>query len=359
MNRHRIIHGGISLVLAGALLLSGCARKDPDASITGQENQLPAYQSSLNMVDPQAYATVEGLALEPGTAISLIGKDSDSPFWDAVKAGAQQAVEDCNTALGYSGGDRITLSYVAPEEGGSIDEQVNILDEELARYPDAIALASMDLDAYATQFDQATENGIPIVTLDARNNYQGVLCLCKTDNVEAAATGAVNLCDEMEDAGSLLILAPTASDPNTQERIQGIQQEVASRPGISLAQALYLDQLEEGGLEAFLGEHPEITGILATDGTATALALETLQALDKGDIALVGFDLGESQLEALEQGEISGLVVQNPFGMGYAAVVACARSILEAGNQAVVDTGYIWVTKDNLETPSIADMLYL
>ena len=76
------------------------------------------------------------------------------------------------------------------------------------------------------------------------------------------------------------------------------------------------------------------------------------------EIALVGFDAGKEQLKALEAGEIDGLVVQNPFGMGYATVVAAARTILEIGNEAVVDTGYTWVDKENMEDGSVQMMLY-
>ena len=76
------------------------------------------------------------------------------------------------------------------------------------------------------------------------------------------------------------------------------------------------------------------------------------------DIALVGFDSGKEQLEALDSGEIDGLIVQNPFGMGYATVVAAARTILEIGNEAVVNTGYTWVDKENMEDEAVQLMLY-
>ena len=43
---------------------------------------------------------------------------------------------------------------------------MNILDEELARYPDVIAVASVAEDASAVQFDLAAENGIAVVAFD-------------------------------------------------------------------------------------------------------------------------------------------------------------------------------------------------
>ena len=72
----------------------------------------------------------------------------------------------------------------------------------------------------------------------------------------------------------------------------------------------------------------------------------------------MGFDAGAEQLEALESGEIDGLVVQNPFGIGYAAVIASARTVLEIGNEAQVNTGYIWVDQENLEEDAVQAMLY-
>ena len=62
--------------------------------------------------------------------------------------------------------------------------------------------------------------------------------------------------------------------------------------------------------------------------------------------------------EALSDGKIDGLIVQNPYGMGYATVVAAARSALDMGNEANVDTGYAWVTQDNMEETAIKNMLY-
>ena len=44
--------------------------------------------------------------------------------------------------------------------------------------------------------------------------------------------------------------------------------------------------------------------------------------------------------------------------MGYATVVAAARTVLEIGNEAVVDTGYTWVDRDNMEDTAVQAMLY-
>ena len=88
-------------------------------------------------------------------------------------------------------------------------------------------------------------------------------------------------------------------------------------------------------------------------------AAQAVESLEKTDVVTVmGFDAGKEQISALEDGSIDGLVVQNPFGMGYATVVAAARTALEIGNEAVVDTGYTWVDLSNLEDENVQAMLY-
>ena len=116
---------------------------------------------------------------------------------------------------------------------------------------------------------------------------------------------------------------------------------------------------DEEAAAYYLSKHPELKGCFGTNADAVTLGLEALRTMEQSEeIALVGFDAGKEQLEALEAGEIDGLVVQNPFGMGYATVVAAARTILEIGNEAVVDTGYTWVDKENMEDGSVQMMLY-
>ena len=114
---------------------------------------------------------------------------------------------------------------------------------------------------------------------------------------------------------------------------------------------------EEDVMDYILEKHPDAGGIYAANGDAVRLALETLER-NKKKAHIVGYDANENELEALKEGKIDALVLQNPFGMGYAAVIASARAALSMGNEAVVDTGYTWLTKKNLEDENIQKLLY-
>ena len=452
-----------ALALTAALIAGACAKEtEQNHTFTGDPSEEPEYQASLNPIMPSAYRDVQGLKLEKGTYISIIGKSEATAFWKAVRSGVMQAAEDLNQELGYSGNDKIKVTYNGPAKSEDIDEQVNILDEELSRYPDVIGIASIDEEACTVQFDLATENGIPIIALDSGNQYPGIQCTVKTDNQEAARTGAYKLADEIGGEGDVMVLVHDSKSETAKERAKSFQDEIAENyPDIRTAEVVYCDQLddlkkqmaeeqneglEEGGRKAekesitdadavqyLIEQHPGLKGIFGTNDSTTMLGLQAIrqaeQAWEEGqkeekdqredtdqkedgrtqeqtgedarepggetketarsgdgagedqesvqdsqaggnefgengenegpvEIVLMGFDVSKEQLKALEEGEISGLVVQNPFGIGYASVVAAARTVLQSGNEAQVSTGYLWVTQDNMNDASIQKMLY-
>ena len=299
-----------------------------------------------------------------------------------------QAAEDLNAELGYTGGDKIKVTYNAPAETEDIDEQVNILDEELARYPDVVGIASIDEDACTVQFDLATENGIPIVALDSGNNYPGIQCTVKTDNQDAARTGAYKLADEMGRDGKILLLVHDSKSETAKERAASFQTEIQENyPNSQVAEVIYCDKLQErkkaiveeeqaelsdeertAAVDAmtdedviahYLEKYPEVKGIFGTNNVTTQLAVSALEQAEKSEeLVVMGFDAGKDQIQDLRDGKIAGLVVQNPFAIGYASVIASARTVLQIGNEAVVNVGYTWVTKENLESESIQHMIY-
>ncbi|RGH36879.1 sugar ABC transporter substrate-binding protein [Firmicutes bacterium AM41-5BH] len=378
-----------AVVMATTFMICACGKQqEQTTTFTGKETEKPEYQGNLNAISPAAYNNVEGLNLEPGTYISIIGKDDSSSYWTNVKKGVMQAADDLNKELGYKGSDKIKVTYNAPAKSEDIDEQVNILDEELSRYPDAVGIASIDSAACSVQFDLATANGIPVISLDSGNEYKGIQCIVKTDNEDAARTGAYKLANEIGDEGQVILVVHDSNSETAKERVKSFEEEIKNNyPSVSIVETIYCDKLDDlkkkiavekdpnisedlqkaavekmtddEVMQHYLKKYPDLKGVFGTNESSTIFALEALQKTElAGKVALVGFDISEEQIAAMKNGEISGLVVQNPFGMGYASVVAAARTILQSGNEAVVDTGYIWVTKDNLEDESIQNMLY-
>ena len=426
----------VLLAVCMVTAICGCSSGKDEEVFTGDTPEVPEWQANLDAITPAVYADIDDLDLEPGTYISVIGKTENSAYWRQVAAGVQQAADDINERLGYSGDDAVRVLFNAPADSEDIDEQVNILDEEMARYPDVIAIASIDENASEVQFDLAISNGIPIVAFDSGNSYQGIQCTCMTDNSRAAVTGAQKLCEAIEESGEVALLVPDSVSGNAKDRVDAFRQEISeNHPGVSIVETIYMDQIDQlkreaaaeqlgvsseelatwtaeaAGEEAaideaaestgaegdaaqggesspesiseeartrledidslaesmsdedaviyYLEKHPDLKGCFATNDETVLLGARAVKSMEKTDeITVMGFDAGKDQLDALSDGSIDGLVVQNPFGMGYAAVVAAARTVLEIGNEAQVDTGFVWVNAENMKDESLQPMLY-
>lgn len=383
----KIAAGILCVTLIGGSL-AGCAEKNvekvADAVTTNTENKEEnEQQSNLNVIRPQAYSNVEGLTVEKGTYLSIIGKETDSQYWQAVKTGAERAVKDINDTLGYKGEDKVKLSYSGPSKADSVDEQINILDEELSRYPLAVGIASIDASACTVQFDLAGENGVPIIAFDSGNDYQDIQATCSTNNIDAAQTAASKLSSAIEKTGEVAVFVHDSKSKTGKERETGFVEKIKeSSPNVSVVNVYYMDELDvvakqiaqeksteaqivapesitqEDVVKYIFDKNPNIKGCYGTSVDATQLIVKALDTLKKTDVQVVGFDGGTEQLKALEAGKIEGLIVQNPYGMGYATVVASMRATLNKGNEAFIDTGYTWVTKDNMDKKTIKSMLY-
>ncbi|WP_461815950.1 substrate-binding domain-containing protein [Faecalimonas sp.] len=377
----------LSLVCT-AVLFSSCASSDTQKEnivLKDGEKQINERQGNLDVLNPIAYSDVSGIKLEPGSYISIIGKSSDSEFWNEVKKGAEKAEEDLNNALGYKGEDKIKVNYSGSAKGENIEEQINILDEELARNPVAVGIAIIDSTACEVQFDLAAENGIPIVAFDSGSDYKNIQAMTSANNSEIGKMGATKLASIVDDAGDVALFVHDKESTSAKQREQGFLNELKeNHPNIKVPLVYHLDDLEEvskviaaernknkmeGGKDVLpeeitqteairymMKKNPNIKGAFSTNVTVNE---ELLKALQKdNELKIVSVDGGENQLKALKDERVSGLIVQNPYGMGYATVISAARASLGMGNQAYIDSGFIWVTKDNMGKKSIKKMLY-
>ena len=76
-----------------------------------------------------------------------------------------------------------------------------------------------------------------------------------------------------------------------------------------------------------------------------------------GKVILVGFDSSPNLIDDLKAGAIDSLVLQNPFKIGYESVKAMVAKLNGQTPPRVIDTGVKLLSKDNLETPEMQELL--
>ena len=102
----------------------------------------------------------------------------------------------------------------------------------------------------------------------------------------------------------------------------------------------------------------KVDGIFTPNESSTngmLLALE--QAGLAGKVKFIGFDGGAANMQGLQAGQINGLVLQNPYEMGYQGVKVMLDQLAGKTVPANIDTGATLLTKENLDSPPVKELL--
>lgn len=307
-------------------------------------------------------ATVLGLStLFAGSAwaksdeIAVIVKSANSTFWQNVRKGAETAGADL--------GGKYKVTFQGPESETAIDAQVNMVDNAVNRGVAGIVLAASDPVALVPAVRKAYESGIPVVLIDSGLNsdgkyYQSFLA---TDNRAAGKLAAEKLLAKVK-GGKVAVMSFTQGAASAIERTGGFIDEVKSKADYKIVGTYYSNSEMVTALnqtEDVLGSNPDIAAIFgANEPTAVGMARAVKQKGFAGKIVAVGFD-GNSDLQNfVRDGTLDGIVVQSSYQMGYKGVDTIGKLIKGEKVEKVIDTGVVYVTKENIDSPEAKAVLY-
>jgi ribose transport system substrate-binding protein len=110
--------------------------------------------------------------------------------------------------------------------------------------------------------------------------------------------------------------------------------------------------------ESLLNRFPGVDGIFCPNESSTFGMLLALQEVGRaGSVRFVGFDASPKLLQAMEAGEIDGLVVQDPINMSYTAVKTLVAWLRGEAAPARIDTGSSVATRENMREPRMRELL--
>ena len=361
-----------------ALCLAGCAKvnvnpKEEKLPVQEVEETKPVEDTAEEVLETEKeyypikkgaidYLSVKGIELEPGTEIAMVATNSENKFWDMVKSGAQKAVEDLNKELGYSGKDKISLTFTAPKEENVVD-QINIIDQFLDKAPDALCIAFTDASASKTQIQMAKYNGIKLIAFDTPDDGQLTEALVGTDNKKAAAEVAEKLFEEIGYKGKVAIIVHNFLTQTGQDRKQAIVDVLANSYNdrdIQFVDIVYLaqeDRSEKEILDELLERNPDLAGIICTDLMTTEMVIDYAKELEEKNFAIAGFDSSEKIVKAVEEDVLIGTMSQDPYGMGYATITTAARAIAGQAKAGSIHSAHQWIDAENLQTEEVQSLL--
>jgi ribose transport system substrate-binding protein len=299
-------------------------------------------------------AAGDGAASGETPYIAIVSKGFQHQFWQAVKQGAEKAADEFDVEITFEG----------PDTEADVDQQIQMLQTALDKSPAAVGFAALDSQAASPLLQQAQDSGIPVVAFDSGVDSDIPVTTAATDNKAAAAEAAKQMADAIGGEGKVALVVHDQTSVTGVDRRDGfVEYMEENEPGIEIVDVQYGggDQAKSADLaKAIIAANPDLKGIYGSnEGSAIGVVQAVKElGLEPGQLAVVGFDSGKAQTDAIKDGLMIGAITQNPVGIGYETVKAAVEAISGEELPKTIDTGFFWYTAENIDDPEIAAVLY-
>lgn len=286
--------------------------------------------------------------------IAVIPKGVSHFFWKSVEAGALAAGRDLGVEIRWKG----------PAQEIDYTGQINIVEDAINSRVDGIVLAPSHGDSLVPFVLRAQKEGIPVVIFDSGIATEEYVSYIATDNRQGGVVGAERLAEKLGGKGKVAILGVKKGSVSTDQREEGFQETIKTRyPGIEIVQFLYGEADRAKSLDRatdILTAHPDLNAIFASNESSSVGAVQAIKQKGLvGKVLLVGFDSSPNLIDDLRAGALDSLVLQNPYRMGYESVKTLVEKLDGKQPPRLIDTGVKLLTKENLDTPEMQQLINL
>jgi len=285
--------------------------------------------------------------------IAVISKGFQHQFWQAVNAGADKAAVDFN----------VDITFEGPETEAMVDKQVEMVQAALDKKPAALCLAALDSKALTPLLERAKAEGIPVVGFDSGVDSDIPVATAATDNIAAAALAADKMVELIGGSGQVAVIVHDQTSQTGIDRRDGFVNQIKDKyPDVEIVDIQYGagDQLKSTDLaKAIIQAHPDLKGFFGANEGSIIGVLNAVKEMGKeGQIVVIGYDSGQQQIDAIKSGVEAGAITQDPIGIGYKCVEAAVKTLNGETVDKVIDTGFHWYDKSNVDAADIKPLLY-
>jgi ribose transport system substrate-binding protein len=284
--------------------------------------------------------------------IAIVSKGFQHQFWQAVKKGAEEQAKKENARITFEG----------PATESDIEGQVTMLTNAIAKNPKALAFAALDSKAAAPLLEDAKSRDIPVIAFDSGVEGDIPVTTASTDNNAAAAEAAKRMSELLGGKGKVGLVVHDQTSRSAIDRRDGFLEWMkANAPGITVLPPQYGggDQAKSADItKSIIASNPDIAGIYGSNEGSAIGVVKGVEESGRKGLKIVGFDSGKAQIDAIRSGLMAGAITQNPIGIGEQTVAAAMKVIRGESVPKVIDTGFYWYDKTNIDDPKITAVLY-
>lgn len=338
MRRIGTIIAGFAAV--GAMALAGCTPSGEVAAPASTDSE-----SGTAATEPDTSGSEK--------TIALVAKVSGNAFWEAVHAGAAQAGID----------EGVEVTFTGPTDESQIDKQADLLMTAINKGASAVAIAALDEQAISGALTEAQNKGVPVVAFDGVLESDIPVATVATDNYAAAQEAAKHMVELTGGKGKVAVISHSQTASSAIDRSQGFIDYIKENaPDIEMLETQYCNsdqKMAQDKANAILLANPDLAGMYGTNDHCAVGAAAEIEAQGKADsITTIGFDSGSQQIDYIKRGIIAGSITQDPYQMGYSTVTTALDALDGGTPEKMVDSGFHFYNKDNIDDEEIARCLY-
>lgn len=296
----------------------------------------------------------------PPYTIAVIPKGTTHEFWKSINAGAVKAQRELTAQ-----GTPVEIIWKGPLREDDRDQQIQVVENFLARHVSAIVLAPLDSRALVRPVHNAIQAKVPVVIMDSALNSDEYVSFVATDNYKGGQMAGEELARLMGDKGNVILLRYQVGSASTEAREAGFLDAIKKFPALKLissdqhagATRELAYQTSQNLLNRF---GHEVNGVFCPSEPTTIAMTKALRdfGLGGGKVKMLGFDAGSQEVVDLKKGDVQALVVQNPMRMGYLGVLTAVQHLQGKKVEHKIDTGVTLVTRENMEQPENRALLH-
>ncbi len=254
-----------------------------------------------------------GVNLSAQETYVLIAPHIGIQYWQVHKAGLEAAAKELGVKTVFTG-----------VMGDSIEDQVKIMDQQVAKKPAGILVGPLNAEAMTPSINRAIKAGIPVITVDTDAADSNRLCYIGTNGYAAGQLAADIMAKLLNEEGDVGI-SNLVGFSTCEERASGFRDRIKEKyPKMKVVAEVDDKADEEVATKAnteMLIANPSIKGVFGDDAVSPIGMGAAVKSLNKvGKIKLVGFDPMPQTLALIKQGVVEATMVQRTYAMSYYAV---------------------------------------
>lgn len=297
----------VSILLAVAMIFTGCGAAAAPQPEQGKSDAPPASQEQP----------------KKEIKIGMIPKFTGVDYFIACENGAKKAAADLGITLDWQGD---------PSGQESAAKQQAFIQTFIDKEYDAILVSALDPESYADTLIQAREKGIKVITWDAdvRTDARDAFVNQATEEgigkklMEGMAASCPN-------GGTVAVVSSDPNSSNQNAWIAAIKAEYEAGKDTTYKNLKFYDNIIYAGnnqseadtkVNTLMTQVPDLAGVFALSSMAGPAVTKACKDLNKpvGSVAIQMVAVPVSVKSDMESKMVSGVVLWQPYDLGYLAV---------------------------------------